>query len=70
MMSNELQRYARKSLATSDSSLGKDFGRGLAVTGAAGLGFWFLAGLVPFVSLPMLLVLAVVAGGFLYVKNS
>ena len=60
-MSNELVRYGQKSLVSSKSTSGA-VGKGLAVTGGAGLGLWFVAGLIPFITLPMLLVMMVIAG--------
>lgn len=65
-MSNELVRAGRKALAT--PSLSKEAGRGLALTGVGGLGLWALAGVLPFISLPVLLVLTVLVGGYLWVK--
>lgn len=64
-MSNDLVRTGRKALMTSDSDLREKAGKGLVVTGIGGLGLWFLAGMLPFITLPMLLVFAVVAGLFL-----
>lgn len=63
-MSN-LTKYGSKSLMTGSSTSGS-IGRGLAVTGGAGLALWGIAGLIPFVSLPMLMVFMVVAGLFMW----
>lgn len=63
-MSN-LVRSTQKSIVTSKSVSGAT-GKALTVTGAGGLGLWFLSGLLPFVTLPMLLVVAVVLGIFLW----
>lgn len=41
-------------------------GKGLVVAGGTGLGLWAVAGLIPFVSLPMLLVAMVVLGVFMW----
>lgn len=41
-------------------------GKGMTVAGAGGLGLWFLAGLLPLVSLPVLCVILVVTGLFFW----
>jgi hypothetical protein len=64
-MSKGLVKYGSKSLMASESTSGA-VGKGLAVTGGAGLGLWFVAGLIPFVSLPMLMVFMVIAGLFMW----
>jgi len=68
-MSNELVRSGQKYLATStDTSLRKDAGKALVSVGAGGLVLSVLAGVIPFINLPVLLVLAVLLGGYLWVK--
>lgn len=62
-MSN-LVRSTQKAIVHSKSTSGV-VGKGLFVVGAGGLGLWFAAGLLPFVTLPMLLVAAVIAGIFI-----
>lgn len=62
---NELSKRAANQIVHSKSMSGAA-GKGLVVAGGTGLGLWFIAGLIPFVSLPMLLVAMVVAGIFLY----
>jgi hypothetical protein len=64
-MSNDLVRSAQKQIVHSKSMSGAA-GKSLVVAGGTGLGLWFLAGLIPFVSLPMLLVVMVVGGFFLW----
>ena len=59
-----LVRATQKHLV-SGKSTGETVGRGMVVAGAGGLGLWFLAGLIPWVSLPVLCVL-LVAGGVLF----
>lgn len=60
---NELSKRTAKGIVHSKSVDGA-IGKGLTVAGGTGLGLWFLAGLIPFVNLPMLLV-AMVVGGIL-----
>jgi len=68
-MSNELVRSGQKYLATStDTSLRRDAGKALVSVGAGGLVLSVLAGVIPFINLPVLLVLAVLLGGYLWVK--
>lgn len=64
-MSNELVKMGQKSIVSSSSNTGAA-GKGLAITGGVGLGLWFVAGLLPFISLPMLLVAMVIAGIFMW----
>lgn len=63
-MSN-LVKAAQKQVVSSSSVSGAA-GKGLVVTGAGGLGLWVLSGMLPFITLPMLLVAAVVAGILLW----
>ena len=68
-MSKELVRSGQKYLANSnDESLRSDTGTALIQAGAGGLVLGGAAWLLPFVTLPMLLVLAVVAGAYLKFK--
>lgn len=64
-MGNELVRMGQKALVSSHSTSGVA-GKGLVVAGGTGLVLWFLAGLIPFVSLPMLLVGMVILGFFMW----
>ncbi len=64
-MSNSLVKRAGNGVQVSKSTSGV-VGKGLAVTGGAGLGLYFVAGLIPFVNLPMLLVVMVIAGIFMW----
>lgn len=67
---NEIQKYvATKTLATSDETFTRSAGAALVKTGAGAFGLWFLAGVLPFVTFPMVLIAAVVFGAFLYVKD-
>lgn len=67
-MSKELVRTGQKYLATSDNgSLKKDAGSTMMQVGGGGLVLYGVSAL-PFISLPFLLVLAVLLGGYLYVK--
>ena len=63
-MSN-LIKSTQKQIVTAGSVSGAA-GKALTVTGGVGLGLWFLSGLLPFVTLPMLLVVAVVLGLFMW----
>lgn len=67
-MSNDLVKAGQAYVATSEN-LGKDVGGALVKTGVGGAVLWAGAGLLPFVTFPMLLVLVVLLGGYLYVKN-
>lgn len=67
-MANDMSRYAKTALVKSDSTLGKEAGAALVKVGGSGLVFMLAAGLLPFITLPMLLVAAVLLGGYLYVK--
>ena len=63
-MSN-IVKAGQKAVLKSDSGSGAA-GKALVVTGGTGLGLWFLAGLLPFITLPMLLVAMVVVGFFMW----
>lgn len=68
-MSNELVRSGQKYLASSSSNgLKRDAGKGLVTVGGGGLVLWTIAGALPFITLPLLLILAVVLGGYWWVK--
>lgn len=67
-MSNEIVRYSRTALAKSDETLSREAGKGLMTVGAGGLAIGAVAWLVPFITLPMLLIVAVLLGGYLYAK--
>ena len=67
---NEIEKYvATKTLATSDETFTRSAGAALVKTGLGAGGLWILAGALPFVTFPMLLIAAVVFGGYLYVKD-
>jgi hypothetical protein len=59
------QAYLAKS---SDESLRKDAGGALMKAGLGGGALYLAAGFLPFVTFPMLLIIAVVAGVWLYAK--
>jgi len=67
-MSNELTRYAATAITKSDDSISRSAGKGLMTVGAGGIGLWFLAGMLPFITFPMLLIAAVIGGVLLYAK--
>ena len=68
-MSKEIVRAGQTYLAHSnDESLRKDAGKALMGVGAGGFGALFVAGLLPFITLPMILVAMVVLGAYLYVR--
>lgn len=68
-MSNDVVKNGQKYMAkSSNQSFRKDVAEFVLTTGAGGLGLWIAAGLLPFITLPMLLIAAVLLGGYLYVK--
>jgi hypothetical protein len=70
-MSNDLMKSTNSYLATSsDGEIGRAAGSTLFKAGVGGGALWLTAGFLPFVTFPMLLVLAVLLGGGLYLKNS
>ena len=50
-----LVRATQKQIVSS-SSVSGGVGKGLTVAGGTGIGLWFLAGLLPFITLPMLFI--------------
>ena len=58
----------RNSYSLEKSSTSSEIGTGMLVAGGGGIGLMVLAGLLPFVSLPMLCVLLVLVGIVLKVK--
>jgi hypothetical protein len=67
---NEIQKYvATKTLATSDETFSRSAGGALVKTGLGATGLWMLAGMLPFITFPMVLIAAVVFGAFLYIKD-
>lgn len=67
---NEIQKYvATKALSTSDESFSRSAGGALVKTGLGATGLWLLAGALPFITFPMVLIAAVVFGVFLYIKD-
>jgi hypothetical protein len=70
-MSTDLVKGTKAMLAESgDGNMTKATGVTLFKVGAYGSTAWLAAGLLPFVTLPMLLVIMVLAGGGLYLKGS
>lgn len=68
-MNNELMKVGQTYVAKTDTTaMRKDVGGALMKTGGAGLVLGGLAWLIPFVTLPMLLVVAVVLGAYIYAK--
>lgn len=61
-MSN-LVKASSKVLATDTTR--ERVGMEMVKTGAVGVGLWFVAGLLPFITLPMIFIAMVVAGFFL-----
>jgi hypothetical protein len=69
-MSKELVRSGQKYLAThDDSTIKREAGKGLVTVGGGGLALSVLAGMLPIVTLPVLLFIVVVLGGYLWVKG-
>lgn len=68
-MSNDIVRSAQNHLATSSSSgLRKETGKSLVAVGGGGLALSVVAGMLPFVTVSMLLILSVVLGIYWWVK--
>lgn len=67
-MSNELTRLAATTIAKSDDNLSRSTGKTLMTVGAGSGALWLAAGILPLVTFPMLFVLAVLAGIWLYAK--
>lgn len=65
---NELTRYGAKAITRNPDSVSKEAGSRLMLVGSGGLVIGAVAWLVPFVTLPMLLIVAVLMGGYLYTK--
>lgn len=69
-MNKEIMRVGQTYVAKSDSgAMRKDAGAALVKTGVGAGGLYLAAGLIPFVNFPVLLVLAVLLGFFLYAKD-
>ena len=69
-MNKEIMRVGQTYVAKTDSgAMRKDVGAGLVKTGAGAAGLYLAAGLIPFVNFPVLLILAIVLGLFLYAKD-
>lgn len=66
---NELQRYAASQIVKSEGTVAEKASKGLIVTGGGGLLLYGVAGILPFISLPMLLVLMVIGGLVLAFKD-
>lgn len=62
-MGNELIRSSRA--LVNDDSFREKAGKQIAIVGTAGLGVWALAGLLPFITTPMILVAMVLVGVFM-----
>lgn len=65
MANNTLVKYGQKSLLKSSSTSGAA-GKSLVAVGGTGVSLWFIAGLIPFVTLPMIFVALIVAGFFMW----
>lgn len=59
---SELTTYGRKALATTDNEISRGLGKGLATAGGGGLAIWAVAGFIPFINTPVLLLVALIAG--------
>lgn len=69
-MNNELTKAGASYLAkSSDQSLKRDMGKTLVGASAGALALSGLAAALPFVTLPMLIVLGVVLGGYWWMKG-
>jgi hypothetical protein len=69
-MSNELVRAAQKTLVnTDDATLTKETGKALAKVSVGAGGLYLLAGALPFITFPMLLIIAFLGGMFLLLKD-
>lgn len=70
-MSTDLVKGSKALLAEqADGNLGKAAGASMVKVGVGGGLVWLGAGALPFITLPMLLVILVLGGGALYLKNS
>lgn len=69
-MSNDIAKYTKAAnVALSDNDTKNSVGGTLLKTGLGGGALYLAAGVIPFVTFPMLLVLFVLAGGYLkYIK--
>lgn len=67
-MSNELTRLAASTIAKSDDSLSRSTGKTLVTVGVGSGALWLVAGMLPLITFPMLMVLAVLAGIWFYAK--
>lgn len=65
---SELTQYSRGVLAKSDNEISRGFGKGLVTAGGGGLAIWAVAGFLPFITTPMLLVVAIIAGIYFLAK--
>lgn len=66
---SELMKYTAKTIANTDNdSTTKVVGGALVKTGVGTGGAMLLAGALPFVTLPMIIILMVIFGGYLYLK--
>lgn len=70
-MSSDLMKGTQAMLAErGDGEVAKTVGASMFKVGAGGTAVWFVAGMLPFITMPMLLVLLVLGGGALYLKGS
>ena len=65
---NDLVRYGATAVAKAEKPMSKEIGSTLVGTGVGGLIVMGLAGMLPFVTFPMLLIAMIVVGGYLYIK--
>lgn len=65
---SDIARRTMSELSKSDSPVSKEIGGALVKTGVGAGVLWIGAAALPFINFPMLLVLAVVLGGYLYIK--
>ena len=70
-MSKELvQTYGANYLANrSDQQVTKDVGKTMVAAGGSGLVLGVVAGMLPFITLPMLFVILVLSGSFVYLRG-
>lgn len=69
-MNNEIAKLiAGTSVEKAEQPMSKEVGSAMVKGGAITGGLMLTAGVLPFVSLPFLILLMLVVGGYLYVKN-
>ena len=65
---SEITKAARTAINKPDSELGTAFSNALVTAGGSGVAAMLIAGLLPFVTLPMVIVAMLVAGIYLKIK--